>query len=306
MSQVKKAILVDANHLLSRTIHVPSFQALRSEVDGEFLPTGATFGFIVSLKRMIEKYKNLNDTIIIVWDGGHGFRKQLSVEYKATRASRTPDFIFQLDLTKQFLRTMGIAQCCQVDVEADDIIATLARRARLKDYDVLIISGDKDFNQIVSDHVNVLNPKGHNEYVLMTPESVKEHYGISSTQFVDYLALLGDSSDNVAGIEGVGKKTAAELIMANGTIEDMIAADVHYKLDEDGQKKPVSKKLQEKLNASKPIMKLAKELVLLRDDFDEFELDNPEPDLLALKAMFKKYSFKTLLSCFDEYVALFS
>jgi DNA polymerase-1 len=303
---MRKAIFIDSNHLLSRTFHVPSFQELKTTINGEVVYTGAAYGFLHSLKRLVEQYKQTDDMLVAVWDGGRGFRVEISAEYKANRAAKTPVFLRQIDLTKQFLRAMGVAQCQVKDTEADDIIATLTRRARLKNFDVLIISGDKDFNQIVSEHVHVLNPKGHNEYVMMTPESVEAHYGVTPRQFVDYLALVGDSSDNVAGIDGVGKKTAAQLIKCNGSIEDILSADTHYKFDDDGSKKPISKKLQEKLNASKEILKLAKRLVQIRSDFTDFDVDCPEPDFMLLKAMFKQYSFKTLLNSFDELVAVFS
>ena len=303
---MKKAILIDANHLLSRTFHVPAFQSMKSVVDDEVVMTGATFGFICSLKNIIEKHQKPDDSLVVIWDGGRGFRKELSVEYKANRSSRTPEFIFQLELTQEFLRLLGVMQCQQIDAEADDIIAVLAQRARLKNYDVLIISGDKDFNQIVDDHVNVLNPKGGNEYVLMTPEKVEEHYGIPPKYFADYLALLGDSSDNVKGIDGVGKKTAMKLILGNGSIEDIIKANQHFEIDDNNSKKPVSSKLQAKINDSKKIIELSKKLVLLRTDFKDFNSTCDEPDFIALKKLFKKYSFKSFLAGFSEFVTMFS
>lgn len=303
---MKKAIFIDSNHLLSRTFHVPSFQDLKTTINGEEVYTGAAYGFLHSIKRLAEQYKQPDDTLVAVWDGGRGFRVEISAQYKANRAAKTPVFLRQVDLTKQFLRAMGVAQCQVKNTEADDIIATLTRRARLADFDVLIISGDKDFNQIVSDHVHVLNPKGHNEYVMMTPESVESTYGVTPQKFVDYLALLGDSSDNVDGIEGVGKKTAAQLVNCNGSVEDIISADIHYKFDDDGSKKPVSKTLQEKLIASRERLKLAKRLVQIRSDFTDFDVDCPEPDFMLLKSMFKQYSFKTHLNSFNEFVAVFS
>jgi DNA polymerase I len=303
---MRKAIFIDSNHLLSRTFHVPSFQELKTTINDEVVFTGAAYGFLLSLKRLVERYKEPDDTLVAVWDGGRGFRVEISAQYKANRAAKTPVFLRQIDLTKQFLRALGVAQCQVKNTEADDIIATLTKRARLKNFDVLIISGDKDFNQIVSEHVHVLNPKGHDEYVMMTPESVESTYGVTPKQFVDYLALVGDSSDNVEGIDGVGKKTAAQLIRCNGSVEDIISADTHYKFDDDGSKKPVSKKLQEKLTASKHILKLAKQLVQIKSDFTDFDVDCPEPDFMLVKAMFKQYSFKTLLNSFNEFVAVFS
>jgi len=302
---MKKALLVDAHHLLSRTYHVPSFQNMSIEIDGERVHTGAAYGFLLSLKKFIELHKHNDDVLIVVWDGGRGFRVKLSPTYKANRTKRTSEFIEQLKLTRQFLHVMGVMQCQVADAEADDVIGTLTRRARSTGYQVLILSGDKDFNQLVSKHVNILNPKGKDEYILVTPQYVKEKYGITPSLFIDYLALLGDSSDNVAGLEGCGKKTASELVQCNGTIEDIIAAKTLFKFGRDGSKKSVSKKLEEKIKLATDQLKLSKQLVSIRTT-ENAEIEYDKPNFLTLKAMFKTYGFKTFLNRFNEFVAAFS
>lgn len=302
-----KIVLIDANHLLSRTFHVPSFQNLSATVNGQKVYTGATFGFLVSLKHIIQLHKEHTDKLFVVWDGGSSiYRKNLSPTYKANRTERTAEFIYQLDLTKKFLHTLGIIQYQFKGIEADDIIGVLTKKARLARYEVLILSGDKDFNQLVSKHVHVLNPKGHNEYRLMTPKTVQEDYGVPPHLFVEWLALTGDSTDNVDGIEGVGKKTATELINGNQTIENIINSDIHYKI-KDGEKQPVSKKLQEKINSSKHILKLARQLVEIQCDLDvDLTVDDIKPNFLELKNMFRTFSFNSLLREFNEFVAVFS
>jgi len=306
---MKTVILIDANHLISRTFHVPSFQDLSLEIDGRRVFTGATYGFLVSLLKIFTTYKGTEDKVVVVWDGGRGFRTEISPDYKANRTTKTEEFLFQLHLTQEFLRTMGVVQSQVPAVEADDIIGILAKQARLKGYKVLIISGDKDFNQLVSRFINVVNPNMSKDKQdrLMTPETVKELYGVPPELFVDYLALKGDDTDNVDGVEGVGNKTAAELILANGTIEDMIKANEHFKLDDDGTKTPVSKKLQGKINSSKSKMELSKKLVKIAVDLNvDLNIDYQKPNFMNLKAMFKKYAFKTLLLRFNEFVAVFS
>lgn len=305
---MKKLILIDANHLLSRTFHVPSFQSLSAEIDGKTVLTGATYGFLYSLMKIVNLYKGYNDKLIVVWDGGRGFRSELSADYKANRAKRSDDFMYQLHLTKDFLRALGVMQCWLPAMEADDIIGMLCKEGRVKGYKVMIISGDKDFNQLVSKYVHVVNPNRGEDNTdrIMTPEKVEELYGIPPRLFVDWLALTGDSTDNVAGIEGVGNKTATELILGSGSVEDILNMNVHYKITK-GEKKLVSKKLQEKINSSKEQLKLALKLVQIKTEMHEdLEIENPKPDFVNLKTMFKKYSYNSLLQKFNEFVAVFS
>lgn len=305
---MSKVILVDASHLLSRTFHVPSFQSLKTVIDGQEVLTGAAFGFIQSIKKMYKDLKQEKDKLIVVWDGGgKGFRNTLDPLYKANRPSRTPDYLFQIGITQEFLKALGVLQCQTANVEADDLIGILTKQARLKGYQVLIISGDKDFNQLVSNNVHVLHPgTGQEDDKLITPEEVKERYGIAPHLFISWLSLTGDSSDNISGIDGVGKKTAAELILCNGDIDSIINSDVHYKFKKD-KKVPISDKLQEKINSSKEKLRLAKQLVTIKLDMDiDIEIEQVKPNLLYLKELFKTYSFTSQLQKFDEFVAIFS
>jgi DNA polymerase-1 len=288
---------------------VPSFQDLKVTIDDREVLTGATYGFLWSLKKMFDRYKQENDKVIVVWDGGgKNFRQELSVEYKATRAKKTPEFLFQIGLTKDFIRVLGVMQVQLPNTEADDIIGVLTIQARLKGYDVLIISGDKDFNQLVSSRVSVAHPNsGEDGDKIMTPEVVEEEYRVKPSQFIDWLALQGDSSDNVAGIEGIGKKTAAKLVQCNGTIEDIVKADVHYKFAKDGTKKEVSEKLQQKINASKEQLLLSKKLVTIQKKFDiELVIDQSDADYHQLRDMMKLYGFSTMLQKFNEFISTFS
>jgi len=306
----KKVILIDANHLLSRTFHVPSFQNLKATIDGNEVFTGATYGFLWSLKKIVDTHRQLNDVLIVVWDGGgKNFRHELSADYKATRAKKTPEFLFQVGLTRDVLKTLGIMQCQMPNTEADDIIGVLTKQARLKGYKVLIISGDKDFNQLVSNNVSVLHPgSGQSEDKLMTPDVIKEEYGISPNQFIDWLTLQGDGSDNIAGIEGIGKKTASELIQCNGTIENIISSDIHYKFNRKGLKKEISDNLQQKINASKDKLKLSKQLVTIKTDIKDLDVnvEQSKPDFSHLRDLFKTYKFSTILQKFNEFITTFS
>jgi DNA polymerase-1 len=289
---------------------VPSFQDLKVTIDDREVFTGATYGFLWSLKKMFDKYKQEGDKVIVVWDGGgKNFRHELSADYKATRAKRTPEFLYQIGLTRDFIRVLGVMQAQMPNTEADDIIGVLTIQARLKGYGVLIISSDKDFNQLVSNHVSVAHPNaGEDGDKIMTPEVIKEEYGISPSQFIDWLALQGDSSDNVAGIEGIGKKTASQLLQCNGTIEDIVSADVHYKFAKDGvTKKPVSDKLQQKISAAKDQLVLSKKLVTIKKKFDsELIVEQNTADYRQLRDMMKLYGFSTMLQKFNEFISTFS
>ena len=302
-----KSIILDCNHFLNRNFHIASFQHLSANIDGKEVLTGAAYGFIWSIKKVFAE-KEPSDVVYAAWDGGgKNWRHEVDPNYKATRSQKVEDFYFQLNLSYTFLQLLGVTQYKAVGVEADDLIGSITKRERIKGNKVLIISSDKDFNQLVSKHVNILHPEmANNSSKLMTPEQIKEDYGIEPHQFADYLALLGDNGDNIQGIDGVGKKTAKELILGNETIDNIINSDVHYLL-KDGEKKVVSNKLQEKLNRSKDILKISKQLVRIKCDFDLNKTEQKDkPNFIELKNQFKKFGFNSCLQRFNEFVAEFS
>ena len=302
-----KSIILDCNHLLNRNFHIKSFQNLSSFVDGKEVFTGAVYGFVWSIKKIMSEKKQ-SDIIHAVWDGGgKNWRHAIDPNYKANRSSKADDFYFQLHLSYTFLQLLGLTQYRAEGIEADDLIGSLVKQERIKGNEIVIISSDKDFNQLVSKHVSILHPEMANiSSKLMTPSQVKEDYGIEPHQFVDYLALIGDSGDNVQGIDGVAKKTAVELILGNESVDNIINSDTYYVL-KDGEKKSVSNKLKEKLDKSKEILKISKQLVKIKCDFDLSKVMKKEkPNLIELKNLFKKYEFKSCLQRFDEFIAEFS
>src|SRR5699024_9681357 len=152
------------------------------------------------------------------------FRSEEYSEYKAGR-SATPDaFSGQVPLLKEVLDALNITHVSMDGYEADDVIATLTTQARAKDMDVLICSGDRDTLQLVDDHSTVLYPrKGVSDLVRMTPEAVTEKYGVGPERYPDLAALVGESSDNLPGVPGVGPKTAAKWINAHGDLQGIVA-----------------------------------------------------------------------------------
>jgi len=293
--------------LLNRNFHVPTLQHLSVEIDGEEIHTGAAYGFLMSFKKMqIEKDKD--EEIYVVWDGGgENWRHKLTSDYKANRKQKTDIFHRQQLITQDILRSLGVAQCQAKGEEADDLIGSLAKFKRLQGNTVIIISSDKDFNQLVSRHIQVLHPKmSNNDEKLMTPAQIEEDFGIPPSKFADWLALRGDSSDNIKGLEGVGKKTATELILGSGSVEEILSTDRHF-LIKKGEKKPASRKLQEKINNSKEILKLSRQLVDIKCDISlKGKITRQKPDFHLLKTLFKKYQFKKCLQDFNEFVRDFS
>ncbi|WP_250323947.1 DNA polymerase I [Williamsia sp. CHRR-6] len=151
------------------------------------------------------------------------FRSQMYPEYKAQRSKSPDEFNGQVDLTKDVLAAMGVPVLAIEGYEADDIIGTLTTQARAADYDVLVVTGDRDALQLVDAHTTVLYPKrGVSELTRFTPEEVESKYGLTPAQYPDYAALRGDPSDNLPGIPGVGEKTAAKWIREFGSLADLV------------------------------------------------------------------------------------
>lgn len=174
--------------------------------------TNSVYGFMRMLVKLLGDHHP--DRLAVAWDTGRQtFRSDRYPEYKAQR-SATPDaFKSQLPLIDEMLQAMGVQQFRVEGVEADDVIATIASQAADEGWDVLIVTGDRDSFQLVDDHVNVLyTRRGISDTVVADASWIEERYGIGPTQYVDYAALRGDTSDNLPGVPGVGEKTASKLL----------------------------------------------------------------------------------------------
>ena len=207
-------MLIDASNLIYRSHHAFVKHGLTAP-DGTH--TGAVYGTMNGLKHIL----NLNPThIAFVMDArGKNFRHKLFPEYKAGRPKMPVELRPQIKLIRKFARYMGITVVRKKGHEADDIIGTLAKRGRAAGCFVTIHSGDKDFLQLVGSRIVVLNPsKGRT----MNTSAVKKVYGISPSQFVDYLAMTGDKVDNIPGIAGIGDKTATQLLQKWGSLAKVI------------------------------------------------------------------------------------
>ncbi|ACQ80452.1 DNA polymerase I [Beutenbergia cavernae DSM 12333] len=187
-------------------------------------PTNAVYGFTSMLINLLRDEDPTH--VAVAWDVARTtFRTEVYAEYKGTRDATPEPFRGQVPLIQEVLTALRIPSMSKDDVEADDVIATLAGQAEQAGLDVLVCSGDRDTFQLVSDAVTVLYPrKGVSDLVRMSPAAVEEKYGLAPALYPDLAALVGETSDNLPGVPGVGPKTAAKWILAHGGLDGVIAA----------------------------------------------------------------------------------
>jgi DNA polymerase-1 len=200
----------------------------------------------------------------------------------------------QLDEIVSYLEAAGIASFCREGIEADDVIGCLARRAEKIDWMTVIASADKDFMQLVSARIGLLNPHDKTE-TIWTDEQVQNKTGVEPSQIVDWLSLMGDNVDNIPGVPGVGPKTAADLLNQFGSAEEIFGRLGEVK----------SEKLRAALFNSREAVKRNRELVRLHDvacDFWPEEMAVKGPDTGRLRELYSRWGFKTLLAALEESV----
>ena len=264
-----------------------AFYAVRELSTSEGFPTNAIFGFIRMLSKLIQdespQYLGVSFDL-----AGPTFRHEMFEDYKAHRPDPPEDLIQQLPKIKEFLKCMKIPIYEMEGFEADDILATLAKKAEAQGMNAVIVSSDKDLLQLVSDKVVTLSERMGNK-VIYTPEKVKEKYGIEPSQIQDFLGLVGDSSDNIPGIKGIGPKTATKLLQQFGSLEELLEHPEAVK----------SKKQQESLKSEKDIALQSKLLATVRTDvpigLNLQELEQGQPDYPALKNYFHDLEFYSFI-----------
>ncbi len=277
-------VLVDGSYYLFRAYH--GMPAL-TNADGE--PTGAIYGVINMLRKLQTEF--IPDYFAVVFDAkGKTFRNDLFPEYKANRPPMPDDLRCQIEPIHNIIRALGIPLLMVDDVEADDVIGTLAKRAEAEGMDTTISTGDKDLAQLVNDNIRLLNTMSD---VVLDPEGVKEKYGVPPERIVDYLALMGDSVDNVPGIPKVGPKTAAKWLNQFGSLDEIVKhAD------------KIGGKVGESLRDNLDQIPLSKELVTLKLDVDldlsPRDLLCEEPDKAALKHEFSRWQLRSWLADLDK------
>jgi len=273
-------ILVDGSSYLYRAYH-----AMPNLSNSEGLSTGAIYGVINMLRKLIQDYQP--QQMVVVFDAkGKTFRDDLYAEYKANRPPMPEDLREQVEPLLDIVQAMGLP-LLQIDgVEADDVIGTLSREAAAKGRQVIISTGDKDMAQLVDEHVSLINTMNNTH---MNAQGVREKFGVSPEQIIDYLALIGDTSDNVPGVPKVGPKTAVKWLAEYNSLDNII-----------NNAESIKGKIGENLRASLEQLPLSRELVTIKCDVElqpaKDALDIRQADRDVLIEWYKRLDFKTWLS----------
>lgn len=291
---MKKLVLIDGHSILNRAFYgVPDLS------NSAGLHTNAVYGFLNILFKILEEEKP--DYLTVAFDvHAPTFRHEIYKEYKGTRKPMPEELREQVPVMKEVLDVMGIKRVEQPGFEADDILGTLARRGEKEGMAVSLVSGDRDLLQIASEHIKIRIPKtkgGKTEIEDYYAADVKAKYQVTPLQFIDMKALMGDTADNIPGVPKVGEKTAAELMVCYGSIENIYA---HVE--------EISKKsIRESLIANRELADLSKVLATINTDspvdfsFEEAVIG----DFYTQEAyvLFKKLEFKNLLGRFEKGVS---
>ena len=285
---MKKLVLIDGNAILHRAFH-----ALPPLNNKEGQPTNAVYGFFSMLFKIIDDLKP--EYLIVCFDRKKPtFRKQMYVGYQAKRPKMSDDLIPQVDIVYKALDKAKINHLGIDGYEADDLIGTLSKEGAEKNFQVIIVSGDRDLLQLVNSHVLMLAPVvGISKMTLFDEAKVREKYGLNPPQIVDYKALVGDSSDNYPGVLGIGPKTASGLLKKYESLENL------YKHISE-----LPMPLQEKLAQDAEQAALAKLLATIVKDapvkIEEDKASVINMDKEGLKKVFDRLGFKSLLDRFPK------
>src|SRR6476619_4134941 len=221
MSSRPVLYLIDGSSQMYRAYHAPVRTA-----DGGLLrnaqgtPTNAVYIFVTMLRKLLTEHRP--EYIAASFDlPGRTFRDDLAADYKANRAPMPDELAEQIPMVHAACEAMGVKILTSERYEADDVIGTLTRKAVAAGFDVAIVTGDKDFFQLVHDGIRVFNPK--EEGTWYDAEGVNEQFGVPPDRVVDVLALMGDTIDNIRGVPGIGEKGGRELIATFGSLENLIA-----------------------------------------------------------------------------------
>lgn len=280
-------ILVDGSSYLYRAYH--AFPPLTNSA-GE--STGAMYGVLNMLKSLLAQYNPSH--VAVVFDAkGKTFRDELFEHYKSHRPPMPDELRAQIEPLHEMVRAMGLPLLAVSGVEADDVIGTLALEAERKGLSVLISTGDKDMAQLVTPAITLINTMSN---TILGPEEVEQKYGVPPALIIDFLAMMGDSSDNIPGVPGVGEKTAQALLQGLGSMQTIYdnldkVADLGFR---------GAKTMATKLEQNRDVAFLSYQLATIKTDVELAlpceELTVTEPDVEALQTLFSRYEFKRWLS----------
>lgn len=283
---MKKLFLLDAYAIIYRAYYA----FIRNpRVNSKGMNTSAIFGFVNVLEDVLKREKPTH--IAVAFDPkGKTFRHEAYEQYKAQREATPEDIRISVPIIKKIVEAYNIPVIEKEGFEADDVIGTLAKKAEKEGFEVFMLTPDKDYGQLVSEHIFMYRPKHSGGYETMGPTEVIEKYGLKShEQVIDLLGLMGDSSDNIPGCPGVGEKTAVKLLEEFDSIENLIQNTDKLK----GALKIKIEKNKEQIIFSKFLATIKTDVPV---DFDEEKLIAETPDETALREIFEELEFRTLMS----------
>ena len=277
----KTLFLIDGNSFCYR-----AFYAIRHLTNSKGQATNAVYGFITMMRKIIAD--NKPDMFAVAFDmKGPTFRHKKYGEYKEHRKPMPDDLVSQMPYIKKAVEAHNIPIFQLEGYEADDVLATLAKKAEKHDIDTFIVTGDKDALQLVNPHIKIYST--HKEGLVYDEKHVKQSYGVEPERMVDIMALMGDATDNIPGVKGIGEKTAIELIGEFGSLDnllkniDKVKSESKRKVIKEGEKDAFLSRELAVLDTGVPI----------KIDLKELELK--EPDQHKLLELFKELEFKSLL-----------
>ncbi|HHH42885.1 MAG TPA: DNA polymerase I [Gammaproteobacteria bacterium] len=277
-------ILVDGSSYLYRAFH-----ALPELTNSQGQQTGAVYGVMNMLRKLVDSYQPRY--MAVVFDAkGRTFRDDLYAEYKANRPPMPEELSSQVEPLLELVKAMGYPLLQVPEVEADDVIGTLARQASAAGWRTIISTGDKDLAQLVNERISLINTMNDSR---LDEQGVVEKFGVRPEQIIDYLALVGDTSDNIPGVPGVGPKTAAKWLGQYGTLDELVAhAD------------DIKGKVGERLRANLDQLELSRALATIRCDLeldtalDDLSLQPPQTEVL--RDWFERLEFRNWLKQLDS------
>ncbi|PIQ84846.1 MAG: DNA polymerase I [Candidatus Omnitrophica bacterium CG11_big_fil_rev_8_21_14_0_20_63_9] len=287
--ELPRAFLIDGTAFCYR-----AYYAIRSLSTSDGRPTNAVYGFAVMLQALQQKERP--DYLAVAFDVGKPtFRHKKFEDYKVQRKPMPDPLIAQIPVVKQLLQASRVPVFEREGFEAEDVLASLAKRLVAQGIEVFLVTGDKDALQLVNSHIQVYNP--HKDNVVLDAEAVRARYGVGPDQMVDLMALMGDEIDNIPGVPGIGEKTATHLIQQFGTLEGL------YSHLEDVT--PPARRAN--LQAAREQVALARELARIDADvavdMQPDDLKVREPDWRALRSLFRELEFKRLLQNIESHTA---
>jgi len=279
-SNNRPLVLVDGSSYLYRAFH-----AMPNLTNSQGGHTGAVYGVINMLRRLIKDYDPRY--MAVVFDAkGKTFRDEMYPDYKATRPPMPDTLRSQIEPIHDIVRALGLPLLVVEGVEADDVIGTLARQAAARGFDTVVSTGDKDLAQLVDEHVTLINTMTD---TVSDPAGVTEKFGVPPERIVDYLTLIGDTSDNIPGVPKVGPKTAVKWLQEYGSLEGVV--------EHAGE---IKGKVGENLRSTLSHLDLSRTLVTIRTDVElpvgPTDLERRAPDEQTLRELYARMEFKTWLA----------